>query len=250
MMRAILAALLLFAATAANAATRPTLDPKIGSQIDLTLPFGDASGHEESLGDFTAAKPALLLLGYHRCPNLCGVAQLDLAEALKATGLPPNAYTVLFISIDPAETTGDARDARQRLAAASDLDLRSWRFLTGSTGSIATLEGEIGMTAVQPAEQALFIHPVAVSAITADGRLSRVLQGLDYPARDLRLAVVEASEGKLGTLGEHILLICSGFDPATGKYTSSVMVAVRIGGFAALAALAGGVLLMLRRERA
>jgi protein SCO1/2 len=250
MMRAILAALLLSAPPAANAATRPTLDPKIGSQIDLTLPFGDASGHEESLGDFTAAKPALLLLGYHRCPNLCGVAQLDLAEALKATGLPPNAYTVLFISIDPAETTGDARDARQRLAAASDLDLRSWRFLTGSTGSIATLEGEIGMTAVQPAEQALFIHPVAVSAITADGRLSRVLQGLDYPARDLRLAVVEASEGKLGTLGEHILLICSGFDPATGKYTSSVMVAVRIGSFAALAALAGGVLLMLRRERA
>lgn len=250
MMRTILAGVFLFAATAATATTRPTLDPKIGSRIDLGLRFSDANGRQANLGHFTGAKPALLLLGYHRCPNLCGVAQLDLAEALKVTGLPAAAYTVLFISIDPGETAGDARDARLRLAAASDLDLRSWRFLTGDAGSIAALESEIGMTAVQPAEQALFIHPVAVSAITADGRLSRVLQGLDYPERDLRLAVVEASEGKLGTLGEHILLICSGFDPATGKYTGSIMLAVRVGGFAAMAALAGGVLLMLRRERA
>jgi protein SCO1/2 len=251
MRRAAIALCLLLLALPADAvAERPQFAPVIGNQIDRALRFSDEHGAELPLGALLGGKPALVMLGYHRCTNLCGLAQRDLAEALKAAGLPSSSYDVLFASIDPEETSDDAADSREKLAeAASDADLSNWHFLVGKAPAIEAIEHTFGVTAVKPFERGLYIHPVAVSAVTADGRVSRVLSGLDYPARDLRLALVEASQGHLGTLGEQILLFCSGFDAATGRYNDVVMLSLRVLGIAVFSGLGACVLIMARRRR-
>jgi len=236
---------------AAQLSAATGLKPLIGIAVDPNLVFADATGRRDRLATFTEGKPTLILPGYHRCPGLCGVAERDLAEALTTTGLPPDSYTVLFASIDPTETPADATAAHDRLAeAAPCATLGDWHFVTVGSGAVAsTLESALGIS-VQPKERGLYVHPVALAALTADGRLSRVLSGLDYRPRDLRLAVVEASENRLGTFGEHILLLCGAFNPATGHYTDVVMIGVRASGILALIVIAGGIMLMVRRGRA
>jgi protein SCO1/2 len=240
-----LAILLLLAGCALAAAAldgRPELAPRIGRPVDLALPLVAEDGSRTDLATMADGRPALVLLGYHRCPNLCGVAQGALLDALTATGLAPATYAVVFASIDPHETAADAADARRRLAeSAPSADLSAWHFVTASAESIASLEASVGITVGQRADSSLYVHPVAVSAITPDGRIARVFTGIDYAPRDLRLALVEASEGRLGTLGDQVLLLCSGFDPTTGRYTDVVLAGVRIGGLLALAGLAGAI---------
>jgi protein SCO1/2 len=251
MIRALLLVAILIAAFPARTSAGAALQPRLGTAIDPDLAFTDATGRHDRLVGFTAGKPALVLPGYHRCPGLCGVAERDLAEALAATELPTDSYAVLFASIDPSETPADATAARSKLAdAAPDVDLANWHFVTASSPAVAArLESALGI-AVQPKERGLYVHPIAVVALTADGRLSRVLSGLDYTPRDLRLALIEASQNRLGTLVEHVLLLCGGFNQAAGRYTDAVMIGVRAGGILALIVLAGGLVLMVRPQRA
>jgi protein SCO1/2 len=225
---------------------RPSLASRIGATLDLSLLFRDSAGAEAPLAAFTAGKPALLLLGYHRCPNLCGVAQFELFEALAATGLNAENYRVLFVSIDAGETSVEAAAARQRLSEAAGARLANWRFLTGSTESVARLEKSVGMT-VQPApDRALYVHPVAVIALAPRGRIAEVLPGLDYAPRALRLAIVAASQNRLGNFSDRVLLVCSGF--GTGHLTGAILSGVRVASAAGVALLAGAIFLMMRRR--
>jgi protein SCO1/2 len=250
MMRLVITLLLaLGAATSVDAAARPDFTPVIGSQLDLDLRLTDESGASASLATYTTDKPALILFGYHRCPNLCGVAQLDLGEALKKTGLVAGSFSVLFLSVDPQETSSDAAADRAKLHAAdAGLDLTSWHFLVADAPTLATLEQAVGLTVTKTSHD-LYVHPVAVSALTPDGRLSAVLSGLDYPSSELRQAIVVASAGKLGTLGEHILLLCSAI-LGIGRYTGAAFLAMRILAVCTMLALGGVVVIAARRRRA
>jgi protein SCO1/2 len=249
--RSFLLVAILVATFPAWASSGAALEPRLGTAVDPDLAFTDATGRHDRLDRFTAGKPALVLPGYHRCLGLCGVAERDLAEALAATRLPPDSYTVLFASVDPSETPADATAARSKLAdAAPGVDLANWHFITASSPAVAaTLESALGIS-VQPRERGLYVHPIAVAALTADGRLSRVLSGLDYAPRDLRLALIEASQNRLGTLVEHILLFCGAFNQTAGRYTGAVMLGVRAGGILALIVLVGGLVLLARPRRA
>jgi protein SCO1/2 len=226
------------------------LTPHLGSALDARLLLTDGDGRQASLGDLTAGQPSLLLLGYHRCPNLCGIAQLGLAQALAATGLREDSYRVLFVSIDPDETATDAAASREKLRQAGAAGLAGWRFLVGGAPAIARLEDAVGLAATRPPNSDVYIHPLAIAVLTPDLRLSRVLPGLDPGERNLRLALVEASEGRLGTLGEHILLLCSGFDAATGRYDDVVMVGLRAAAVTAMLGLGVLIVLLGRGRRA
>jgi protein SCO1/2 len=235
------------AAQQAAAMSRPDFTPKSGTRVDLSLAMTDASNATAPLGAFTAGKPALLLFGYHRCPNLCGIAQLELAQALTATGVGADRYSVLFASIDPQETASGARAARDKLAAADPAaDLSSWHFLTGTEATLTALEGSLALRADRREGSDLYVHPVAASVLTPDGRLSRVFPGIDYAPGDLRLALIEASEGRLGTFVDRIVLICSGFDATTGRYTNAIVLGLRAACVLALLLLAS---LLIRLER-
>jgi protein SCO1/2 len=241
--------LLVYAACIAPAfavTTPAAFNPVIGARIDLSLPLTDEAGVTQPLAKTIGNRPAIVLWGYDLCPNLCGVAQGAVADALAKTGLAAGGYSALFLTVDPTETRQDAADAHAKLLAADAAAAgEPWHFLGGS--GVSALEAQFGIGVEQRSRIAQFVHPVGAIVLTSDGRISRVLPGLDFDPRDLRLALVEASEGKLGTLFEHILLLCAGFDTSRGQYTPTVVFALQVAAAVTLALL-GALLLLLRRR--
>lgn len=250
-MRTALAALALVVAagTAGGAAERPIFDPKIGAQLDLSRSLRDSVGAETSLGDILSGRPALVVFGYDKCPNLCGVTQQAVASDLNKTGLDPSTYRALFISIDRTETSGDAALAKDAIAqSAGSNGLEAWHFLTDTDGAGAALAAQAGITFDSRPRIDQFVHPIALLALTPGGRISRVLPALSFEPRDLRLALVEASAGKLGSIGDHVFLLCAGFDLSKGQYTPAIWVALKLGSIATLVVLATAILVLARRR--
>lgn len=249
-MRTMLAAALTLLATAgvSDALARPSFDPKIGAQLDVGRRLIDPAGDEAPLSDFLAGRPALVVFGYDNCPNLCGLTQQVLASDLRKTGLDPATYRALFISIDETETSEDAAAAKEAVAPAAGAEgMEAWRFLTGAAGAALAVEAGIRFDTRPRIDQ--FAHPLAVLALTPGGRISQVLPALTFEPRDLRLALVEASQGKLGSLGDHVFLLCAGFDTSKGQYTPAVWAALKLGAVATLLALGATILLLGRRAK-
>lgn len=249
-MRALLLLFFVAFSTAVQAAERPGFNPKIGAQLDMSRVFRAASGRQETLSGILGGRPALLIFGYDKCPNLCGVTQQAVAADLNRTGLDPDSYRALFMSIDAGETAEDAAEAQKTVAAATDRKgLSSWRFLTSPDGAGAALAGEAGIAFDTRPRIDQFVHPVAVLALTPAGKIAQVLPALSFEPRDLRLALVEASAGELGSIADHVFLLCAGFDTSKGQYTSAIWAAVRAGGIATLLGLGCAILLLNRRRR-
>lgn len=248
-MRTVLAAILIgLAATSASCAVeRPSFDPQIGAQLDLARNLRDSTGAEASLSDILSGKPALVIFGYDKCPNLCGVTQQAVASDLKKTGLDPATYRALFISIDKTETSDDAATARDAVAQSAGADgVKAWRFLTGADGAALAAEAGISFDTRPRIDQ--FVHPIAVLALTPQGKISRVLPALTFEPRDLRLALVEASAEKLGSIADHVFLLCAGFDTSKGQYTPAIWTALKLGSMATLLVLGTAILLLARRR--
>jgi protein SCO1/2 len=246
-MRALLLVLLLLATPALAAVERPEFDPVPGARIDLATPLTDETGHAATLGQFMAGRPALVLFGYHDCPNQCGVAQQVVAETLGKTGLA-DGVTPLFITLAPEEGPPDAAGAKARLLAAAGPVAQPWRFLSGS--SVVSLSAQFGIGAVERQRIQQFVHPIAVYTVTADGRISHVLPGLGLSSDDLRLALVEASQGRLGTVIDQVTLWCAGYDTTTGRYTAPVIGWLRLAaGATVVIGLAGLAFLELKKRR-
>jgi protein SCO1/2 len=246
-MRALLLGLLLLIATPALAdVERPEFDPQLGRQVDLGMPLTDSAGHAETLGQFIGGKTALILFGYHNCPNQCGIAQEVIATTLVKTGLAPS-VAPLFITLAPEETPADAAGAKARLVASAGPAADQWQFLSGD--GVVTLGEAFGIGAKARADIQQYVHPVAVYTLTPDGRISHVLPGLDLTANDLRLALVEASQDQLGTVIDHIMLWCSGYDVAAGRYTAPVIGMLRLGAIATVLLGLGGIAFIELRKR-
>jgi protein SCO1/2 len=227
-MKALALLIVLFLAGPALAAVeQPQFSPEPGRRIDLATPLTDETGRAATLGDFLAQRPAVIVFGYHDCPNLCGVEQQLVARDLGGAGLAPGTYTPLVITLAPEEGPTDAKEAKARLAAAvGAASAAPWHFLSGP--DVAALGESFGITAIERQRIRQFVHPVAVFTLTPDGRISHVLPGLDVTANDLRLALVEASAGRLGTIVDKIVLFCAGYDPTTGRYSSLIFSILRI----------------------
>lgn len=247
-MRVLLVLLLWFAMHPALAAVQqPEFDPTLGRQIDLTTSLTDETGRTAPLSAFTAGRPALILFGYHNCPNQCGVAQQVIASALDRSGLAGQVVP-LFITLAPEEGPDDAAAAKDRLADAVGAAASRWRFLSGP--GVAQLGETFGIGAVERARIRQFVHPVAVFTLTPAGRISHVLPGLQLTPSDLRLALVDASDGTIGNVIDHIVLWCAGYDTSTGKYTAPVIALLRAGAIGTVAlGLAGIVFLEIRKRR-
>lgn len=229
---------------------RAGFEQKLGSQLPMTTMFADASGRRASLGDWMAARPTLLMLGYFRCPNLCDVTEQGLAHAIAQSGLKPaDGLSVLFVSIDPRDTPADAHATQTKLAhRPGDANAAAWHFLVGDGASIATLAQAIGFHYFYDARLDQYAHPAGLVVATANGRVNQYLMGANYVPQSVRLAVVAASHRTLGTLVDQLVLLCCGYDPATGRYTvtiTRIMQGLGIG-FVALLLL---MFALLRRRR-
>ena len=198
-------------------------------------------------------RPVVLVFAYYDCPMLCTQVINGLASALGVLSLEPGKdFEIVTVSFDPRDTPATATakkavylDRYKRPGAAA-----AWHFLTGAPASIERLTKAAGFRYVWDDQTKQFAHPTGVIVLTPDGRLARYLFGIEYGPRDLRLALVEASAGKVGTPVDALLLYCYHYDPMTGRYGLVIMRAMRIAGAATVLALASFIFIMLRRERA
>jgi protein SCO1 len=219
----------------------------LGAALPLGAGFTDSGGHALRLADelSRAPGPTLLMLGYHRCPQLCGLATQGVLEALRQSGLPAAAARILFVSVDPAETVADAADKRRAdmgyarlLAGTQTAALPVVERLVGPAASIAALATSVGFV-YQPGDAvARFAHPAGVVVVTPDGHVSRYLMGVRLDPTELRDAVADARAGQVGRLSDRLALLCAHVDPHAGAHSQAVMAGIRVAGIAALAWLA------------
>jgi len=230
----------------------PGIEQRIGERISLELPFRDELGNPVTLREAAGGKPSVLALVYYRCPMLCNQVISGLLESLlEISSSAGEQFNVITLSFDPTEGPDLASAKREQyLKAYGHASARSgWRFLTGTPESISVVCRETGFRTVYDPATRLYGHASALLILTPDGRISRYLFGVRYPARELRLSLVEASSGKIGTRGEQILLLCMRYDPSTGKYTLAVNRLLKVAAGATLLGLAFLVYRLTRKEK-
>lgn len=228
------------------------IEQRLGQQLPLAASFRDEAGASVRLGDYFGRRPVILVFNYYQCPMLCSQVLNGLTSALAAMKFEVGKeFDVVAISIDARETPALAADAKAkylhrygRPASAS-----GWHFLTGDQAAIDAAARAAGFGYVWDDRTQQFAHGSGIMVATADGRLAQYFYGIEFSPRDLRLAVVESSQGKVGTLVDSVLLYCYHYDPAAGKYGAAIMNVMRAGALLTLFTLGGFMFVMLRRER-
>jgi protein SCO1/2 len=225
-------------------------DQKLGQQLPLDLSFTDEAGRRVRLEGLFGRRPVVLALVYYECPMLCTLVLDGLVRSLKRLSFEAGKdFDVLAVSFDP-------RDTPERAAAKKRAYLErygrpetaeGWHFLSGEAESIAKLTEAIGFRATYDAGTGEFAHAGGLLLLTPQGRISRLFYGIEYPVQDLRLGLVEASAGRLGTAVDHLILLCYRYDPATGRYGLVILNVLRLAGLLTVAAL--GLMLYVLHSR-
>jgi protein SCO1/2 len=226
-------------------------EQRLNAPLPLDLPFTDETGAAVKLGDYFGRKPVVLALVYYECPMLCTQVLNGLESALRVIHESAGKeFDVVTVSFDPRETpvlaAGKKKaylDRYQRAGAE-----QGWHFLTGEQASIDALTKAAGFSFYWDDQTQQFAHASGIVVATPAGKLSRYFFGIDYSARDLKVALIESSSGKIGSLTDRLLLYCYHYDPATGNYGFVAMRAVRLGGAVTLVALVGFIFVSIRRE--
>lgn len=253
----------IFAALAARSAgaqeiTTPAILQKVGisqslgAQIPPDLEFRDENGKAVRLGDFFGKKPVVLSLVYFDCPALCTEVLNGELRSLRSISLDLGkdfeAVTVSFEQKDTPALAKAKRDVylgQYNRAGSTD----HWHFLTGNQPSIDALTKTVGFQYAYDSAIRQYAHAAAIMVLTPDGRIDRYFYGVVYPARDVRLGLVDASQGKIGTPTDHAMLYCYQYDPMTGKYGVAVINVLRIAGGLTVLALGLFMTIMFLRER-
>jgi protein SCO1 len=240
-----------------SAATMPAglknvgFEPPLNGQMPLDLHFRDETGRGVALRDFFGQKPVVLAFVYYSCPMLCDQVQMGVVGSLRMLSFNPGRdYEVLFVSFDSRDTPELA--AEKKKTALSHFPrpetASGWHFLTGSKESIEAATKAANFRFAFDAKSNLFAHASGVLLLTPDGRISRYFYGVEYPGRDMRLGLVDASAGKIGSPIDHVLLFCYHYDPTTAKYSASILKIIRVGGIFTILCIVGGILISRRRE--
>jgi protein SCO1 len=228
------------------------IEEKLGAKLPLDARFTTQDGATARFGDLLPGKrPLLVALVYYNCPMLCGLVLTGMARGMRETGLELGKdFDAVTLSFDPRDTTKLAAE-RQRgylQAFGKPEAKRAWTFLTGQEADIRAVADAVGFRYAYDERTKQYAHAAALFVLTPDGRVSRYLYGVEFPARDVRLAVVEAGEGRVGTSFDRLLLTCYRYDPATRRYEPYALGFVRV----AMLGVLGGLTVMLgifwRRE--
>jgi protein SCO1/2 len=207
------------------------IEQHLDAQVPPDLTFRDEAGNTVKLGDYFGHKPLILNLVYYNCTMLCGEALAGLASAMRLVKFDVgNQFDVVTVSFDPRETPEMAaakkKDYVGRYGRANAA--AGWHFLTGQAGSINALTKAVGFQYQYDPKSNQFAHATAIMVLTPQGRISRYFYGVDFPPKDLRMGLVEASQGKIGNAVDAVLLYCYHYDPETGKYGAMVANILRL----------------------
>jgi protein SCO1/2 len=240
------------AQTPAQVIQQVAFDQKINQPLPLELPFRDETGRAVALRDYFGRRPVVLALVYYECPMLCTYVLDGLVRTLKPLSFNPGQdFEVVVVSFSPKETPAlaTAKKANYLRSYGRPQTADGWHFLTGQPDSIRALTEAVGFRYLFDEQTQQYAHASGLVVLTPQGKMFRYFYGIDYPPRDLRLALVEASANRLGTVTDQLLLFCFHYDPKTGKYgllITRVLQAMCLGTVLAL-----GIFLvrMFRRER-
>ena len=228
-------------------------DQRLGEALPLDTTFLDEAGKEVRFGDYFGSRPVILAFVYYECPMLCSLVLDGISRTLKGVSFDPGSdFDVVAVSFDPGETPELAAAAKETtlIRYGRPETAGGWHFLTGSESSIRQLTEAAGFRYRYVEETDEYAHAGGIVVATADGKVSRYAFGVDYAPRDVRLALVEASDNRIGSAVDQFLLFCFHYDPATGKYSAAVLNLVRAGGIVTLLSLGLALGLMSRRRRA
>ncbi len=232
---------------------RIRVDEKLDGQIPLALTFQDLDGRSHALSEYVnGEKPVLLTFAYHTCPTLCSMVLDAVTGSLREVPWTiGEEYEVITISIHPQEDTVRGRAKRQQLLRryGRDAAARGWHFLVGDERSIARITDAVGYRFFYDARQGEYAHPAAITFLTPQGRIARYLYGLEFSPSDIRMALLEASEGRSISTGEHFLLYCYSYDPVEQGYALVAVRVMQIGGLLTMIFIIGGLVILLRRDR-
>jgi protein SCO1 len=226
-------------------------EQKPGAQVPLDVRLRDEAGRDVRLEEYLDGKPVVLLLAYYRCPGLCSLALNGLADVLRELPQSPGAeFTLLTVSFDPGDSAELAAAKKQAyLEQAGRPANTGWHFFTGGEGEVKRLADSVGFRYAYDAQTGEYAHASGLVVLTPDGKVSRYLLGVAYDPRDLRLALVEASEGKIGSPVDQVLLYCLSYDPVTGRYRLTALTAMRGAAVLTVVVLGAWVTRALLRER-
>jgi protein SCO1/2 len=227
-------------------------EQKLDQQLPLDLTLLDSAGRPVRLRDFFGSRPVLLNFVYYRCRELCPLLSDGLVRALRPLSFDVGKeFDIVTVSFDPADTPAAAAAAKAeylkkyRRAGAGD----GWHVLTAEAATIAALADAAGFRYSYDAKRNEFAHATGIVVVTPQGKTSRYYYGIEFSPRDLRLGLIEAAAGKIGSPIDQLLLFCYHYDPLTGQYNLIVTRVLRLAGVATVLALAGFIVLMLRRDR-
>ena len=226
-------------------------EPQLNAQLPLDVNFRDESGRDVQLREYFGRKPVVLALVYYGCPMLCNQVEMGVVGSLKMLSFnPARDYEVLFVSFDPRENPEMA--SKKKAAALSRFGrpetAAGWHFLTGKEEAIRAVASAVNFRYSFDEKHNLFAHASGIMLLTPDGRISRYFYGVEYPSRDVRLGLVDASAGKIGTPIDHLLLFCFQYNPETARYSATVLRIVRLGGILTILTIVVGILIFRRRD--
>ncbi len=228
--------------------------PELNSQMPVDTPFKDETGKDVRLGDYLhSKKPVLLAFVYYGCPMMCTQLEQGVVGSLRMLSFNPGRdYDVVFISFDDRDTAVQA--AEKKATAMSKFHrpetASGWHFLTGSKESIATVTNAANFHFNYDPKFNLFAHASGILLLTPEGRISRYFYGVEFPGYDVRLGLVDASNGKIGTPVDHVLLYCFQYDPATAKYSATIIHIMQLAAVLTMAVMLTAFLIFRRREHA
>lgn len=228
--------------------------PELNAQMPVDAPFKDETGKEVRLADYLhSQKPVLLAFVYYGCPMMCTQLEQGVVGSLRMLSFnPARDYEVVFISFDDRDTPATA--AEKKATAMSKFrrpeTASGWHFLSGPKESIAAVTNAANFHFNYDAKSNLFAHASGLLLLTPEGRISRYFYGVEFPARDVRLGLVDASAGKIGSPVDHVLLYCFEYDPSTARYSATILGIVRLGGILTIVTMIFAFLIFRRRDRA
>jgi protein SCO1/2 len=229
-----------------------SLEQRLNEQVPLDLVFRDETGREVRLAEyFQKGRPVILSLVFYECPQLCNVVLNELVSSIRKLSFDAgHEFEVLTVSFDPREGPELARAKKESYMVRYQRPgtEAGWHFLTGERASIEALTKAVGFNYTYDTATNQFAHPSGIIILTPQGKVARYFYGIEYASRDVRFGLIEASENRIGSPVDQLLLYCYHYDPATGKYGPVVMNIMRVAGIISLIGIASLILILRRKS--
>jgi protein SCO1 len=228
-------------------------DQRLGERVPMDVELTDETGRRVTLAQIAGGKPVLLVPAYYECPMLCNMVLSAVITTLTPMELTPGKdFELVVVSFDPEETPEMAAETKAPLVARYGRagSANGFHFLTGDAAAVETVMDAVGFRYAYVAERDEWAHVAGIVTLAADGTVTRYQYGVEYAPRDVRLGLVEAADGTIGSAVDEVLLFCLRYDPATGQYSVAILNIVRAGGVLTVLAIAAFMLVSRRKRHA